>query len=109
MSRKIEELKKIKKIAKLGGGEDKIKSQHEKGKLTARERIDLLLDKGSFEEFDLFVRHQSTDFGLDKQRFYTDGVVNRDWENSWQDSLHIFSDFTILGGSLAEVSREEDL
>lgn len=102
MSRKIEELKKIKKIAKLGGGEDKIKSQHEKGKLTARERIDLLLDKGSFEEFDLFVRHQSTDFGLDKQRFYTDGVVTGTGKIHGRTVCIFSQDFTILGGSLAE-------
>jgi len=61
--------------AKLGGGEKRIESQHGKGKLTARERIDLLLDEGSFEEFDMFVTHQTNAFGLEKQKYLTDGVV----------------------------------
>src|SRR5438552_8213067 len=61
--------------ALIAGGEKRIADQHKKGKLTARERVDLLLDEGSFEEFDMFVRHRSTDFGLEKQRPLGDGVV----------------------------------
>ena len=61
--------------AKLGGGQKRIDSQHAKGKLTARERIDILLDEGSFEEFDMFVTHRCTDFGMQDSVFMTDGVV----------------------------------
>lgn len=102
MNKKIEELHELRRIAKLGGGEDKIKSQHDKGKLTARERVDLLLDKGTFEEFDLFVRHQSSDFGLDKQKYYTDGVITGTGKINGRTVCIFSQDFTILGGSLAE-------
>ena len=66
MKNKLDELSKKKEDAKLGGGKKRIKSQHDKGKLTARERIELLVDEGSFEEIDMFVKHRATDFGLDK-------------------------------------------
>jgi len=72
---KIDQLRKLKEEAKLGGGEKRIQAQHEKGKLTARERLDILLDEGSFEEIDMLVRHRSHDFGLEKQRYLGDGVV----------------------------------
>ncbi|HCV43678.1 MAG TPA: methylmalonyl-CoA carboxyltransferase, partial [Bacteroidetes bacterium] len=61
--------------ALLGGGQQRIDDQHKKGKLTARERVDILLDEGSFEEMDMFVEHRASDFGLDKQRYLGDGVV----------------------------------
>src|SRR5438045_1725178 len=61
--------------SELGGGEARLKAQHEKGKLSARERLDLLLDEGSFVELDRFVVHRSTDFGLENQKFYGDGVI----------------------------------
>ncbi len=64
----LEELERRRGIARLGGGEARIDAQHKRGKLTARERIDLFLDEGSFEEFDMFVEHRSTDFGMDKSR-----------------------------------------
>ncbi|MBL7129621.1 MAG: acyl-CoA carboxylase subunit beta, partial [Ignavibacteria bacterium] len=99
---KIEELKKIKAEALLGGGEKRIEAQHKRGKLTARERIDLLLDKGSFQETDMFVRHQSSDFGLEKQRYYTDGVVTGTGKIYGRTVCLFSQDFTILGGSLAE-------
>ncbi len=99
---KLEELKKIKQEAMLGGGEKRLESQHKRGKLTARERIELLLDKGTFEEMDLFVRHQSKDFGLDKQRYYTDGVVTGTGLILGRPVAVFSQDFTILGGSLAE-------
>ena len=63
--------------ARLGGGEKRIESQHAKGKLTARERLELLLDPGTFEEFDMFVKHRSTDFGMDKNHIAGDGVCDR--------------------------------
>jgi len=99
---KIEELRKIKAEALLGGGKKRIEAQHTRGKLTARERIDLLLDKGSFQETDMFVRHQSSDFGLEKQRYYTDGVVTGTGEINGRTVCLFSQDFTILGGSLAE-------
>ena len=88
--------------AKQGGGEKRIESQHKKGKFTARERIDMLLDEGSFEEFDMFVTHHSTEFGLDKQQYFTDGVVTGHGTIDGR-VVYVFSqDFTIFGGSLSE-------
>jgi acetyl-CoA carboxylase carboxyltransferase component len=66
MKDKLKHLSKLKEEAKLGGGKERIKSQHEKGKLTARERVELLVDEGSFEEVDMFVKHRAVDFGLEK-------------------------------------------
>jgi len=71
----LDELEKRRVEARIGGGERRIASQHAKGKLTARERIDLLLDEGSFEEFDMFVEHRATDFGMADQKVPGDGVV----------------------------------
>ena len=88
--------------AKLGGGEKRIESQHSKGKLTARERIDLLLDEGSFEEFDMFVTHQTHAFGLEKQKYLTDGVITGHGTIDGR-VVYVFSqDFTVFGGSLSE-------
>ena len=71
----IRELERRRAAAQLGGGEKRIEAQHARGKLTARERLDILLDEGSFEEFDTFVEHRSTDFGLEANRIPGDGVV----------------------------------
>ena len=71
----LEELERRRDAARLGGGEARIEAQHKRGKLTARERIDLILDEDSFEEFDMFVEHRSTDFGMEKCRIAGDGVV----------------------------------
>lgn len=98
----IEKLNRIKTEALLGGGKERIDAQHKKGKLTARERIELLLDEGTFEEIDIFVRHQSTDFDMDKHRFYTDGVVTGTGKIDGRNVCVFSQDFTILGGSLAE-------
>jgi len=88
--------------ALLGGGEKRIESQHKKGKLTARERLHFLMDEGSFEEIGAFVRHRSTDFGLDKQKILGDGVVTG-YGNINGRLVYVFSqDFTVFGGSLAE-------
>ncbi|MEO6694636.1 MAG: acyl-CoA carboxylase subunit beta [Ignavibacteria bacterium] len=102
MKDKLETLKKIKSEAYQGGGSERIDAQHKKGKLTARERIEILLDEGSFEELDLFVRHQSNDFDLDKQRYYTDGVITGTGKIDGRTICIFSQDFTILGGSLAE-------
>ncbi|MHC4824438.1 MAG: acyl-CoA carboxylase subunit beta [Planctomycetota bacterium] len=88
--------------ARLGGGEKRIEAQHAKGKLTARERIELLLDQGSFEELDAFRRHRSSNFGLDKQRPLGDGVVTGTGTIDGRPVAVFAQDFTVFGGSLAE-------
>src|SRR5665647_2406874 len=81
--------------ARLGGGDKRIDAQHSKGKPTARERIELLLDKGSFEEFDMFVEHRSSDFGMEKQKIPGDGVVTG-WGTVNGRTVYLFSkDFTM--------------
>lgn len=93
--------------SRLGGGQERIEAQHKKGRLTARERIDLLLDKGSFREVDAFVQHRTHDFGLDKQKFMSDSVVTG-WGTIEGRLVYVFSqDFTVFGGSLGEVHAEK--
>jgi propionyl-CoA carboxylase beta chain len=88
--------------ARLGGGEKRIEAQHKRGKLTARERLDLLLDHGSFEEFDMFVQHNCADFGMEKVKIPGDGVVTG-WGTINGRTVFVFSkDFTVFGGSLSE-------
>jgi acetyl-CoA carboxylase carboxyltransferase component len=100
---KIQRLRDLKARSRLGGGEERIETQHKKGRLTARERIDLLLDKGSFREIDAFIQHRTNDFGLDKQRFLSDSVVTG-WGTIDGRLVYTFSqDFTVFGGSLGEV------
>ena len=99
---KISKLIELRAEAKLGGGEKRIEAQHKKGKLTARERIDLLLDEGSFEEFDMFVTHRCTDFGLDKQKYLSDGVVTGYGTIDGRIVCVFSQDFTVFGGSLSE-------
>lgn len=103
----VEQLKKKRQEAKKGGGEKRIQKQHDKGKLTARERIDLLLDDNSFEEIDAFVTHRSTDFGLEKKKIPGDGVVTGHG-NIHGRPVYVFSqDFTVFGGSLSETHAEK--
>ncbi|WP_116086721.1 acyl-CoA carboxylase subunit beta [Tropicimonas sp. IMCC34011] len=93
--------------ARKGGGEKRIAAQHAKGKLTARERLDLLLDDGSFEEFDMFVRHRCTDFGMEQQRPDGDGVITG-WGTINGRMVCVFSqDFTVFGGSLSETHAQK--
>ncbi len=107
MQEKFERLDKLQAEALLGGGEKRIKAQHDKGKLTARERIHFLLDEGSFEEIGQLVTHRSTNFGLDKQKFLGDGVVTGYGKIDGR-LVYVFSqDFTVLGGSLAEAHAEK--
>jgi propionyl-CoA carboxylase beta chain len=102
MREKLDELARRRAEAELGGGADRIKAQHEKGKLSARERLDALLDEGTFVEIDAFVTHRSSDFGLDKQRPYGDGVVTG-YGRIEGRLVYVFSqDFTVFGGSLSE-------
>jgi len=104
---KIKELLQLREKARLGGGQDKIDAQHAKGKLTARERIEMLLDEGSFEEFDMFVSHRTTDFGLDKQQYLSDGVVTG-YGTIDGRLVYVFSqDFTVFGGSLSEMFAQK--
>ena len=88
--------------AQLGGGQKRIDSQHAKGKLTARERLDLLLDPGSFEEFDMFVKHRATDFGMEKSHMPGDGVVTGWGTINGRKTFVFAQDFTVFGGSLSE-------
>ena len=104
---KIEHLRELREQASLGGGERRIEAQHAKGKLTARERIDLLLDPGSFVEIDQFVSHRSTSFGLDNEHYYGDGVVTGYGRVDGR-LVYVFSqDFTVFGGSLSETHGEK--
>jgi propionyl-CoA carboxylase beta chain len=97
----LDELARRRQQAKLGGGERRIAAQHAKGKLTARERIDLLLDEGSFEEFDMFVEHRAHEFGMADQKVPGDGVVTG-WGTINGRTVYVFSkDFTVFGGSLS--------
>lgn len=104
---KIQNLKKRREEALLGGGEKRIEDQHKKGKLTARERIDLLLDEGSFEEIGMFVQHRSSDFGLDKQKYLGDGVVTGHGKINGREVVLFSQDFTVFGGSLSESHAEK--
>src|ERR1700731_994796 len=98
----LEKLETRRGHARLGGGQARIEAQHKRGKLTARERVELLLDKGSFEEFDMFVEHRSSEFGMDKQKIPGDGVVTG-WGTVNGRVVYLFSkDFTVFGGSLSE-------
>jgi len=104
---KFAELSKLKEEAKLGGGKERIEAQHARGKLTARERLSLLLDEGSFEELDALVVHRGTEFGIDKQRFYGDAVVTGYGKIDGRVVLVFAQDFTVVGGSLSEAVAEK--
>lgn len=105
--KKLQVLNEQKAKSRLGGGAERIETQHNKGRLTARERIDLLLDKGSFREVDAFVQHRTHDFNLDKQKFMSDSVVTG-WGTIEGRLVYVFSqDFTVFGGSLGEVHAEK--
>jgi len=102
MQDKINELLALREKARLGGGQDKIDKQHAKGKYSARERILMFLDEGSFEEFDMFVTHRCTNFGIEKDKFLSDGVVTGYGTVNGR-LVYVFSqDFTVFGGSLSE-------
>ena len=102
-----DKLKGRREAAHKGGGDARIEAQHKRGKLTARERIDLLMDKGSFEEFDAFVTHRGTDFGIDKTKIPGDGVVTG-WGTVNGRQVFVFAkDFTVFGGSLSEAHAQK--
>jgi propionyl-CoA carboxylase beta chain len=107
MKDKLQELRQMRNKARLGGGEKRIAEQHAKGKLTARERIDLLLDEGSFEEFDMFVEPRANDFSTAEQNIPGDGVVTG-WGTINGRLAYVFSkDFTVLGGSLSATHAQK--
>src|SRR5438445_6530975 len=104
---KIEHLRALREQARLGGGQRRIEAQHAKGKLTARERIDLLIDPGTFVEIDQCVTHRSSSFGLENERYYGDGVVTG-YGRIGGRLVFVFSqDFTVFGGSLSETHGDK--
>ena len=107
MTTAIKQLDDLRAKALKGGGADRIQKQHDQGKLSARERMDVLLDKGSFTELDMFVQHRSNDFGMDKNRFLTDGVVAGYGTIDGRQMMVFSQDFTIFGGSVSEAFAEK--
>ncbi len=107
MQQNYELLSQLRAEALLGGGEKRIEDQHRKGKLTARERVTLLVDEGTFEEFDMFVRHRSSEFGLEKNRPLGDGVVTGSGKVNGRLVFVFSQDFTVFGGSLSEAHAEK--
>ncbi|HYW08543.1 MAG TPA: acyl-CoA carboxylase subunit beta [Longimicrobium sp.] len=107
MRAKLEKLEEMRRQAEQGGGAKRIQAQHERGKLTARERLDVLLDEGSFVELDRFVVHRATDFGLENEKYLGDGVVTG-YGAIHGRLIYVFSqDFTVFGGSLSEAHAEK--
>jgi len=104
---RLEQLKKLRLEAQLGGGQKRIDKLHSLGRLTARERIEMLLDPGSFEEFDMFKTHRCTDFGMEKKKFPGDGVVTGHGTIDGRIIYVFAQDFTVLGGSLSETFAEK--
>src|ERR1700756_269357 len=103
----LEKLEARRAHARVGGGKNRIEAQHKRGKLTARERLELLLDKESFEEFDMFVEHRTSEFGMDKTRIPGDGVVTG-WGTVNGRTVFAFAkDFTVFGGSLSETHAQK--
>jgi len=104
---KINELRKLNSLAEVGGGEARIEAQHKKGKLTARERLSLLLDEGSFEEFDKLVQHDCGDFGIENNKPYGDGVVTGHGSIEGRPVFVFSQDFTVFGGSLSKANAQK--
>ena len=103
----IRQLEERRARARAGGGKKRVDAQHERGKLTARERIDLLVDPDSFEEWDMFVEHRSTDFGMEKKSIPGDGVVTGYGTINGRTVFVFSQDFTVFGGSLSETQSEK--
>ena len=107
MREKLEQLQQKRAASEQGGGAERVATQHQKGKMTARERLDVLLDPGSFVELDRFVTHRATDFGLAEEKYLGDGVVTG-WGRIDGRLVYVFSqDFTVFGGSLSETHAEK--
>ena len=104
---KLQRLEEMGRAAEQGGGADRIQAQHDRGKLSARERLDLLLDEGSFVELDRFVTHRSSDFGLEDKKILGDGVVTGYGTIHGRLVYAYSQDFTVFGGSLSETHAEK--
>src|SRR6218665_3123797 len=102
MTANIAEMERRRDAARLGGGQKRIDAQHKKGKLTARERLEILLDDGTFEEWDMFVEHRSVDFGMADQKIPGDGVVTGSGMINGRLVFVFSQDFTVFGGALSE-------
>ena len=110
MSKQLEKIKQLiekREKARLGGGEKAIQKQHDKGKYTARERIEMLLDKGSFEEYDMFKEHRCHNFGMEKKQFLGDGVVAGSGTIDGRLVFIFAQDFTVHAGSLSETMSQK--
>lgn len=107
MDSKLEILREKNRLAEEGGGKDRVEKQRSAGKMTARERIEFLLDEGTFEEFDKFVVHRASDFGLDKQKYLGDGVVTGHGLIDGRPVFVFAQDFTVFGGSLSETHAQK--
>ena len=102
----LEQLERKREAARLGGGAKRVEAQHKKGKLTARERIELLLDEGTFEEWDMFVEHRCTDFGMEANKIPGDGVVTGYGMINGRLVFVFSQDFTVFGGALSEAHAD---
>ena len=110
MSKQVEKIKELvakREQARLGGGEKAIEKQHARGKYTARERIEMLVDEGSFEEYDMFKKHRCTNFGMEKKHYYGDGVVAGSATVGGRLVYVYAQDFTVNGGSLSETMAQK--
>src|SRR3990167_7733191 len=107
MSANIAEMERRREAARMGGGQERIDAQHAKGKLTARERLDVLLDEDSFEELDAYVEHDCIDFGMEQQRIPGDGVVTGSGTINGRLVFVFSQDFTVFGGSLSKRHAEK--
>ena len=107
ISESLKKLREYREKAKHGGGEKRIKAQHKKGKLLARERLYVLLDRDSFEEMDAFVEHRSHDFGMEKEKYLGDGVITGHGKIDGRLVFVFSQDFTVFGGSLSKAHAEK--
>ena len=103
----LEQLEAKRELARMGGGQKRIDAQHKKGKLTARERLEVLLDEGTFEEWDMFVEHRCVDFGMADQKIPGDGVVTGYGMINGRLVFVFSQDFTVFGGALSEAHAEK--
>src|SRR5499427_1815077 len=104
LEQKLEELKRLERLADQGGGKERRERQHKEGKMSARERIDFLLDEGSFEETDRFVTHRASDFGLSDRKYYGDGFITGYGRIDGRLVFVFAQDFTVFGGTLSEAN-----
>ena len=107
LEEKLQELKRRDGLAEAGGGPDRRERQHKEGKMSARERIEFLLDEGTFEETDKLVTHRSTDFGMDEQKYFGDGFVTGYGRIEGRLVFVFAQDFTVFGGSLSEANASK--